>query len=530
MVLPPLVQQACKSLFLNEYKALLAAARLGCKGPETRFDLPEIRIPGGCTTCENECPTEVTGGCSTSICTNEYKVLLAAACAVRLECKGTYVAMSRSSVSLRATNLPLATSHFLGARDFKVELIYCRVEDGRNEKNPTPSGKDPNVKLHNSSSNLLLTGWRKAVLGVAVASSLVVTRAGLGNQDNNDNMNNEFILSVKKHQHKLGRIERAEYLCRPRAVIDIKHRTYRLASRWLAGSLTPKSETTFIGSTRSSMAANRIQGNLVCPDISLQQKYSEWSPKGAIFTGVKLNADSDSEASVAVTLEFVLLRLDNHGILHEIRTMDTDLRPTTLSGDVIALDDNTGKCAHLDGVGDAQHDHCLQPVFISPTILVVRARSITLYDSTFTRIATHSFGWVDGASATPTSILIRSQSDNPWSLELNSLEMHPFPPFLQSSSPKYPLDVGPFDAPTSSSASELLLYGSVHTTAPWEEHDGCETLIAAVFPGPLNPTTQVRVHEVCMNGLNNWTALDYDEDLGRIDLGLRSGKITIVQL
>ncbi len=64
----------------------------------------------------------------------------------------------------------------------------------------------------------------------------------------------------------------------------------------------------------------------------------------------------------------------------------------------------------------------------------------------------------------------------------------------------------------------------------WEEHDGRETLIAAVFPGPLNPTAQVRVREVCSNTLNNWIALNYDENLGRIALGSAFGKVTIVQL
>ncbi|PBK86118.1 hypothetical protein ARMGADRAFT_1066723 [Armillaria gallica] len=61
----------------------------------------------------------------------------------------------------------------------------------------------------------------------------------------------------------------------------------------------------------------------------------------------------------------------------------------------------------------------------------------------------------------------------------------------------------------------------------WEEHDGCETLITAVFPGPLNPTAEVRVLELCSNAINNWTALDYDEDLGIIALGSAFRKILI---
>ncbi|SJL17336.1 uncharacterized protein ARMOST_20886 [Armillaria ostoyae] len=62
----------------------------------------------------------------------------------------------------------------------------------------------------------------------------------------------------------------------------------------------------------------------------------------------------------------------------------------------------------------------------------------------------------------------------------------------------------------------------------WEEHDGCEALIAAVFPGPLNPTPKLHICEVCMNTLNDWTAFDYDKDLGRIAVGSGFGKIMIV--
>ncbi len=54
-------------------------------------------------------------------------------------------------------------------------------------------------------------------------------------------------------------------------------------------------------------------------------------------------------------------------------------------------------------------------------------------------------------------------------------------------------------------------------------HDGCETLITAVFPGGLNP---VAVREVCMNGLNDWTAFDCDEDVGKFALGSGFGKVT----
>ncbi|KAK0483000.1 hypothetical protein EDD18DRAFT_1200523 [Armillaria luteobubalina] len=344
---------------------------------------------------------------------------------------------------------------------------------------------------------------------------------------------------------------------------DIEHCTrhaYRLASRWLADApLTPKSETTFSGSPVSEIqfvpgrqhkwvltVSKVIWSVLTIWDTHQERKCCEWSPKGAIFTGVKLNTEPESEASVAVSLSqrIVLLRLDDNGTLHEIRSIDTDLRPVTLSGDVIALDDDvsqtvmynwkTDERARLDDVGDTQHDHCLQVVFAPTAILVVRARSISLYDSAFTRIATHSFGWVDGASATPTSILIRSQSDNPWASELNSLELYSlssFPPTLTSKVASRRGALRCADVILGKRGTAVWIRPHERAMVPhWEEHEGCETLIAAVFPGPLNPTAQVRIREVCMNSLNNWTAFDYDEDLGRIALGSGFGKVMIVQL
>ncbi|SJL17362.1 uncharacterized protein ARMOST_20912 [Armillaria ostoyae] len=193
---------------------------------------------------------------------------------------------------------------------------------------------------------------------------------------------------------------------------------------------------------------------------------------------MKLNVDPESEAAVAVSLSqrIVLLRLDNDGSLHEIRSIDTDLHPVTLSGDVIALDDNvsqtliynwkTDERAHLDGVDDAQHGHCLQVVFTSSTILVVRTHSIGLYTAPPipTRIATHSFGWVDGVSPTPTSIL---QSDNPWASELNSLVLYSLSSFFPILTGRVSSQRGALRCTNVILGSEPLPYGSAHTTAPW---------------------------------------------------------------
>ncbi len=101
--------------------------------------------------------------------------------------------------------------------------------------------------------------------------------------------------------------------------LHLEHRTrhaYRLASRWLADSpLTPKSETRFFGSPVSEIkfvpgrqhkwvltVSKGIWSVLTIWDVTRQRKRSEWSPKGAIFIGVKLNVDPESEAGVAVSL------------------------------------------------------------------------------------------------------------------------------------------------------------------------------------------------------------------------------------
>ncbi|PBK86122.1 hypothetical protein ARMGADRAFT_1066725 [Armillaria gallica] len=150
------------------------------------------------------------------------------------------------------------------------------------------------------------------------------------------------------------------------------------------------------------------------------------------------------------------------------------------------------------------------------------------------RISTHSFGWVDGAIATSISILICSQGDNPWASELNQLELYSlssFPLILTSkvSSRRRAVRCTGIILGKQATAAWICPHDCA-MVSHWEEHGGCETLIAAVFPSLLNPTTELRVREVCMNDLNKWTTLDYDEDLGKIALGSAFGKVTIVQL
>ncbi|KAK0229438.1 hypothetical protein EDD85DRAFT_1026461 [Armillaria nabsnona] len=127
------------------------------------------------------------------------------------------------------------------------------------------------------------------------------------------------------------------------------------------------------------MGADGIHGDLVGAD-------------GATFTGVNLQTESESEASIAVTLSqrIVLLRLGDNRTPHEFCSVETEALRDDISKTLI-YNWKTGEHAHLDDVGDSQHNHCLQVVFTPPIILVLLARSITLYTSAFTCIATSTF-------------------------------------------------------------------------------------------------------------------------------------------
>lgn len=81
--------------------------------------------------------------------------------------------------------------------------------------------------------------------------------------------------------------------------------------------------------------------------------------------------------------------LHDNGSLHEICSIDTDVCPVNITGDVIALIDDASKMhiynwkidqgAYLDDTSDSEHDHYIQVVFTLTTILVVPARYIAVY-------------------------------------------------------------------------------------------------------------------------------------------------------
>lgn len=249
------------------------------------------------------------------------------------------------------------------------------------------------------------------------------------------------------------------------------------------------------------------------------------------------------------SIGIVLLNLDDNGTLHEIRTMDMNLRPVALTGDIMALTDDVSKTviynwktnerAYLDEGGGSHHDRSLEVVFTPSIILVIRVSSISLYTrpplldgKTHIPLASHSFSRAYGVSV-PTPAL-----NNPLSVLISS-----FPSFesnaLCASVKLYSLSSFPQKLTSNISyrCRAFLSIGFVlskRATAVSirpQNHDDCETLVAAVYPGPFNPTTEVRVRDVFSNPLNNWTTLDYEEDLGRVAVGSWSeNDITVIHL
>lgn len=163
------------------------------------------------------------------------------------------------------------------------------------------------------------------------------------------------------------------------------------------------------------------------------------------------------------------------------------------------------------------------------------------------------------------SILIRSESDDPWASEVHSLDLYilePNPAFARIESEEEDhSDIPPYIFPPRAAKKVPSSRGSLrctdvilgrYGTAVWihpqdravsglissdvhlqdmpipETH---ETLVAAVFPGPLNQSGHtVTTRTLWINSFNNWTSLDYDEELGRIALGSSYGRVTILDL
>jgi len=348
-------------------------------------------------------------------------------------------------------------------------------------------------------------------------------------------------------------------------------------------------------------------------------RIAEWSPRGAIFKGFAVNTDPDSEATLAVSMQdsssniqILSLRCRGDGtptVFESISTIQTWLSPIALQGDILAFSDNVAEtviqnlkddtCAILRNapVSDQtawQLDRCIQIVFAYHSVLVIRGRSIHLFPEPilnsskpiYGAVARHSFGWVDGVSVSltprsnpvdlrdlpshdPIHILLRAESDNPWTQEQHNLRFFILKPnphysveFHQDDKPS--TDISPYLFPPSLTAEVSSVHGSLrcadimlqpYGTAVWihprnravtglisdDVHPQevaipdtlvvSERLVAAVFPGPLSQTgTGDEAKTLWTNESNDWTCLDYNEEFGRIALGSRAGSVTVLEL
>ncbi|KAF9459523.1 hypothetical protein BDZ94DRAFT_1284354 [Collybia nuda] len=401
---------------------------------------------------------------------------------------------------------------------------------------------------------------------------------------------------------------------------ELEHQTYRayhLASRWLSGYAMSNRKLFIEGTSNTSVSEVRfmpghdgqwiltvsksIWDMVTIWDVSSDpRKCCEWSPRGAIFNGLALNSEPSCKGSIAIsvlkdgehTVEILGIDLDvDHNYrLHPIRSINTTFRPVTLQGTLLAIGDDisetviwdwtTGASASLqhpqDEADEWQHDKCIQVVFAYESILVARARSLHLFPNpelhsepkTYGPIARHSFGWVDGICVTsnprlntdqPLTILVRGESDDPWSANTNALEF-----YTLAREPTYPSLPSPYIFPPELSTQVASTRGSLRCrdvilgpcgTAIWiqpqdravvglvspdedfpvqliHRTSGHESIVAAVFPGPLRSKEAVssRSRTLFTNRLNNWTSLDYDETLGKIALGSSFGRVMVLEL
>ncbi|TFK37200.1 hypothetical protein BDQ12DRAFT_685499 [Crucibulum laeve] len=410
---------------------------------------------------------------------------------------------------------------------------------------------------------------------------------------------------------------------------------YLLARKWLseergfrakkfidATSSTSVSDVRFVPGREDLLLtiSKSIWSVITLWDVSAEpRKRCEWSPRGAIFNGFSLNSNPSSEATMAISIlkdgvqsvKILSIRQRKNGelMLENIFSVNTHFRPINLEGDLLALSDEVSQIAiwnwrkgtyatlqhHVEEDAMFKGGRCIQVLFAPKCILVIRARSIYLFSEPAMvypedsesliehPIAQHSFGWVDGISVVLTAptdksitspsftLLVRTESDDPWSAEEHTLDLYTLRPnlsFIPSDSHhvSFPLEGSssiPYLFPPTLATHVQSRRGSLRCptvmlgrsgTSVWiEPHDrnvdglvwddyyaapilssdhAHEKLVAAVFPGPLNPYVRKEVvaREILDNDLNNWTSLDYDEELGRIALGSSFGKVMILWL
>ncbi|TBU24915.1 hypothetical protein BD311DRAFT_728696 [Dichomitus squalens] len=396
------------------------------------------------------------------------------------------------------------------------------------------------------------------------------------------------------------------------------------------------------------------------------RKLGDWCPKNTIFAGFAVNSDPDSIAALAVavqhgggtqSIEVLSVSTDDGtSCFRSICNIATTFRPVALQGDLIAFSDDASETiimnwhentfAMLKGFQRPvdehfQYNRCLQIFFAYKSVLVVRARSVELFAepelrpaggdcTTYHPIGFHTFGWIDGVAVNaqkgplidaeglarplghePLSILLRSESDDPWASDVHKLEQyilspnpafddlaglprayhsgqpneHPvtedveppapylFPPVrAEHTSPTVrgflrcrDIALGPSGtalwiqprAARTAHLTGLDIHSSLTQIAdvmnpdyqhpedvplnPGDPHRPtgrariAESLCAAVFAGPLqrrHPEMQTQARTLWVQGKEgcNWTAVDYDEEAGRVALGSSDGSVTVLGL
>ncbi|KAG5638086.1 hypothetical protein H0H81_001853 [Sphagnurus paluster] len=316
----------------------------------------------------------------------------------------------------------------------------------------------------------------------------------------------------------------------------------------------------------------------------------EWSPRGATFNGIALNMDETSEATLAVsvlqnngehTVQLLSLEIDLLGgaSLRTICAIMSELKPTRLHDNRLAISDDVGRTevwdwrvrksavlqepAHQNG--DWRPNRSIEVVFAHQSILVVRASSICLFadpelhavPETSTPIAQHSFGWIDGVSVSSTSaalsFLVRSESDDPWASTAHSLDLytllrstenggHPgyvFPPHLDMRIPAVrgalrcrTVVLGHCGTAVWIQPRERAIVGLAEGDAVVAA-GGRESLVVAALPGAFTQLEGGRTawnNRIYSNHWNSWTALDYDEEMGRVVLCSSFAGVLVLEL
>ncbi|PPQ93506.1 hypothetical protein CVT25_005204, partial [Psilocybe cyanescens] len=273
-------------------------------------------------------------------------------------------------------------------------------------------------------------------------------------------------------------------------------------------------------------------------------KVCEWSPRGAIFSGIAVNSDSRSEATIALALhlnEQVIGPYCENSFVkardwvtvffaRDARYKNFDMKPVTMNGDILALNDDFSQTAiwnwRTGSYGLLRHLPEDPSVFQCTGCSCTNNPFPRLYphdaDGTlpvpYETLAHHSFGWLTqnvsiSARSFPDrrvtlqkhaslSILVRGESDDPWASDIFYLELYTFEP-----NPGYipddtsPANISPYLFPPRLSNKVACLRGSLTCrqivlgrlgTAVWiQPRDRFAGGLLADIPSHLVPATNV---------------------------------------